>query len=165
MLSKNDQNIETLTLTFATFLTLTHHRYLMPPHHPPSIIILTFHLLTLIFMTQQFWFDFLPPPFFAFCVFGSLPWFVPFWFFFMLRPEFSYRPGLGPVSEDTTTATTTTTTPLSHGSGGPPNRPLPPTPDDDDQAGDRTLIMKRVSPKLKLNSNYLLFNLKTIYSI
>ncbi|XP_017956531.1 mitogen-activated protein kinase kinase kinase kinase 4 isoform X3 [Drosophila navojoa] len=57
-------------------------------------------------------------------------------------PEFSYRPGLGPVSEDTTTATTTTT-PLSHGSGGPPNRPLPPTPDDDDQAGDRTLIMKR----------------------
>ncbi|XP_032587519.1 mitogen-activated protein kinase kinase kinase kinase 4 isoform X8 [Drosophila mojavensis] len=58
-------------------------------------------------------------------------------------PEFSYRPGLGPVSEDTTTATTTTTTPLSHGSGGPPNRPLPPTPDDDDQAGDRTLIMKR----------------------
>ncbi|XP_032290593.1 serine/threonine-protein kinase mig-15 isoform X8 [Drosophila virilis] len=55
-------------------------------------------------------------------------------------PEFSYRPGLGPVSEDTTT---TTTTPLTHGSGGPPNRPLPPTPDDDDQAGDRTLIMKR----------------------
>ncbi|XP_033149735.1 mitogen-activated protein kinase kinase kinase kinase 4 isoform X6 [Drosophila busckii] len=53
-------------------------------------------------------------------------------------PEFSYRPGLGPVSEDATT-----TTPLSHGSGGPPNRPLPPTPDDDDQAGDRTLIMKR----------------------
>lgn len=34
----------------------------------------------------------------------------------------------------------------SHGAGGPPNRPLPPTPDDDDQqAGDRTLIMKRVS--------------------
>ncbi|XP_060657682.1 mitogen-activated protein kinase kinase kinase kinase 4 isoform X8 [Drosophila nasuta] len=55
-------------------------------------------------------------------------------------PEFSYRPGLGPVSED---STTTTTTPLTHGSGGPPNRPLPPTPDDDDQAGDRTLIMKR----------------------
>ncbi|XP_039230350.1 serine/threonine-protein kinase mig-15 isoform X8 [Drosophila yakuba] len=53
-------------------------------------------------------------------------------------PEFSYRPGLGPVSEDVST-----TTPLSHGSGGPPNRPLPPTPDDDDQAGDRTLIMKR----------------------
>ncbi|XP_039149680.1 serine/threonine-protein kinase mig-15 isoform X9 [Drosophila simulans] len=53
-------------------------------------------------------------------------------------PEFSYRPGLGPVSEDANT-----TTPLSHGSGGPPNRPLPPTPDDDDQAGDRTLIMKR----------------------
>lgn len=60
----------------------------------------------------------------------------------LFRPEFSYRPGLGPVSEDTTT---TTTTPLTHGSGGPPNRPLPPTPDDDDQAGDRTLIMKRVS--------------------
>ncbi|XP_037723118.1 serine/threonine-protein kinase mig-15 isoform X9 [Drosophila subpulchrella] len=53
-------------------------------------------------------------------------------------PEFSYRPGLGPVSEDANT-----TNPLSHGSGGPPNRPLPPTPDDDDQAGDRTLIMKR----------------------
>ncbi|XP_028901967.1 serine/threonine-protein kinase mig-15 isoform X3 [Zeugodacus cucurbitae] len=57
-------------------------------------------------------------------------------------PEFSYRPGHGPVSEETTS------TPISHGSssgggGGPPNRPLPPTPDDDDQAGDRTLIMKR----------------------
>ncbi|XP_055914505.1 serine/threonine-protein kinase mig-15 isoform X12 [Eupeodes corollae] len=52
-------------------------------------------------------------------------------------PEFSYRPGLGPVSEDTTSP------PASHGIGGPPNRPLPPTPDDDDQAGDRTLIMKR----------------------
>ncbi|XP_051861432.1 serine/threonine-protein kinase mig-15 isoform X6 [Drosophila albomicans] len=64
-------------------------------------------------------------------------------------PEFSYRPGLGPVSED---STTTTTTPLTHGSGGPPNRPLPPTPDDDDQAGDRTLIMKR---KLEQNINRL----------
>ncbi|XP_039230349.1 mitogen-activated protein kinase kinase kinase kinase 4 isoform X6 [Drosophila yakuba] len=62
-------------------------------------------------------------------------------------PEFSYRPGLGPVSEDVST-----TTPLSHGSGGPPNRPLPPTPDDDDQAGDRTLIMKR---KLEQNINRL----------
>ncbi|XP_039149679.1 mitogen-activated protein kinase kinase kinase kinase 4 isoform X7 [Drosophila simulans] len=62
-------------------------------------------------------------------------------------PEFSYRPGLGPVSEDANT-----TTPLSHGSGGPPNRPLPPTPDDDDQAGDRTLIMKR---KLEQNINRL----------
>ncbi|XP_075163971.1 serine/threonine-protein kinase msn isoform X3 [Haematobia irritans] len=51
-------------------------------------------------------------------------------------PEFSYRPGLVPVSEDSST-------PITHGSGGPPNRPLPPTPDDDDQAGDRTLIMKR----------------------
>ncbi|KAL9902873.1 serine/threonine-protein kinase msn isoform 10-T18 [Glossina fuscipes fuscipes] len=52
-------------------------------------------------------------------------------------PEFSYRPGLVPVSEDSTT-------PMTHGgSSGPPNRPLPPTPDDDEQAGDRTLIMKR----------------------
>ncbi|XP_046867688.1 mitogen-activated protein kinase kinase kinase kinase 4 isoform X7 [Drosophila willistoni] len=51
-------------------------------------------------------------------------------------------PGLGPVSEDS--STTATTTPSGHGSGGPPNRPLPPTPDDDDQAGDRTLILKRI---------------------
>ena len=62
-------------------------------------------------------------------------------------PEFSYRPGLVPVSEDSTT-------PMTHGSGGPPNRPLPPTPDDDDQAGDRTLIMKRVSHKF--NSQYII---------
>ncbi|XP_068142712.1 serine/threonine-protein kinase mig-15 isoform X4 [Drosophila tropicalis] len=41
-------------------------------------------------------------------------------------------------------STTATTTPSGHGSGGPPNRPLPPTPDDDDQAGDRTLILKRI---------------------
>lgn len=74
----------------------------------------------------------------------------------LFRPEFSYRPGLGPVSEDTTT---TTTTPLTHGSGGPPNRPLPPTPDDDDQAGDRTLIMKRVSTQSYISySAYSLFS-------
>lgn len=59
-------------------------------------------------------------------------------------PEFSYRPGLVPVSEDSSS------TPITHGSGGPPNRPLPPTPDDDDQAGDRTLIMKRVSVRFYL---------------
>lgn len=54
-----------------------------------------------------------------------------------VSPEFSYRPGLGSVSEDTNNA-------KSHTAGGPPNRPLPPTPDDDDQNGERTLIMKRV---------------------
>ncbi|XP_055322807.1 serine/threonine-protein kinase mig-15 isoform X13 [Sitodiplosis mosellana] len=52
-------------------------------------------------------------------------------------PEFSYRPGLSVLSEDSNNAVP------SHGAGGPPNRPLPPTPDDDDQQGDRTLIMKR----------------------
>ncbi|XP_055706718.1 serine/threonine-protein kinase mig-15 isoform X39 [Phlebotomus papatasi] len=53
-------------------------------------------------------------------------------------PEFSYRPGLSVLSEDSAAPVP------SHGSGGPPNRPLPPTPDDDDQnQGDRTLIMKR----------------------
>ncbi|KAL5282324.1 msn family protein [Megaselia abdita] len=51
-------------------------------------------------------------------------------------PEFSYRPGLGSVSEETNNA-------KSHTSAGPPNRPLPPTPDDDDQNDERTLIMKR----------------------
>lgn len=78
-------------------------------------------------------------------------------------PEFSYRPGLGPVSEDTTT------TPISHGGGsgsggGPPNRPLPPTPDDDDQAGDRTLI-KRVSAICNLmcfNKNLFLYTFKLV---
>ncbi|XP_031619496.1 serine/threonine-protein kinase mig-15 isoform X5 [Contarinia nasturtii] len=53
-------------------------------------------------------------------------------------PEFSYRPGLSVLTEDSINVVP------SHGAGGPPNRPLPPTPDDDDQqAGDRTLIMKR----------------------
>ncbi|XP_063702454.1 serine/threonine-protein kinase mig-15 isoform X7 [Culicoides brevitarsis] len=51
-------------------------------------------------------------------------------------PEFSYRPGLSSLSEDSGA------TPAHGSSGGPPNRPLPPTPDDDD-AGERTLIMKR----------------------
>lgn len=59
--------------------------------------------------------------------------------FDFISPEFSYRPGLSVLSEDSNNAVP------SHGAGGPPNRPLPPTPDDDDQAGDRTLIMKRVS--------------------
>lgn len=59
--------------------------------------------------------------------------------FDFVSPEFSYRPGLSVLSEDTNNAAST------HGAGGPPNRPLPPTPDDDDQQGDRTLIMKRVS--------------------
>lgn len=95
---------------------------------------LTFHILTFCsIICRPVFLRFV----FSFFVFG-FPSFV----LVMFRPEFSYRPGLGPVSEDTTT---TTTTPLTHGSGGPPNRPLPPTPDDDDQAGDRTLIMKRVS--------------------
>lgn len=57
----------------------------------------------------------------------------------LFSPEFSYRPGLSVLSEDTNNAVS------AHGAGGPPNRPLPPTPDDDDQQGDRTLIMKRVS--------------------
>lgn len=65
-----------------------------------------------------------------------------------ISPEFSYRPGLSVLSEDSNNAVP------SHGAGGPPNRPLPPTPDDDDQQGDRTLIMKRVS--IADNSN--LFN-------
>ncbi|XP_055686074.1 serine/threonine-protein kinase mig-15 isoform X11 [Lutzomyia longipalpis] len=57
-------------------------------------------------------------------------------------PEFSYRPGLSVLSEDSAAPVP------SHGSGGPPNRPLPPTPDDDDQnQGDRTLIMKRQNQK------------------
>lgn len=60
-------------------------------------------------------------------------------FFYFISPEFSYRPGLSVLSEDSNNAVP------SHGAGGPPNRPLPPTPDDDDQQGDRTLIMKRVS--------------------
>lgn len=60
-------------------------------------------------------------------------------------PEFSFRPGLVVVSEDTSTAPPISSGHAIGGSGGPPNRPLPPTPDDDDQAGDRTLIMKRVS--------------------
>lgn len=59
--------------------------------------------------------------------------------FDFISPEFSYRPGLSVLSEDTNNAVP------PHGAGGPPNRPLPPTPDDDDQQGDRTLIMKRVS--------------------
>ncbi|XP_004525370.1 serine/threonine-protein kinase mig-15 isoform X2 [Ceratitis capitata] len=61
-------------------------------------------------------------------------------------------PGLGPVSEDTTT------TPISHGGGsgsggGPPNRPLPPTPDDDDQAGDRTLIKRKLENQNKIQKS------------
>lgn len=62
-----------------------------------------------------------------------------FGFFYFISPEFSYRPGLSVLSEDSNNAVP------SHGAGGPPNRPLPPTPDDDDHQGDRTLIMKRVS--------------------
>lgn len=70
--------------------------------------------------------------------FRSFVRFLFVWFDF-ISPEFSYRPGLSVLSEDTNNAVP------SHGAGGPPNRPLPPTPDDDDQQGDRTLIMKRVS--------------------
>lgn len=61
------------------------------------------------------------------------------WILFV-SPEFSYRPGLGSVSEDSNNTS-------AHTAGGPPNRPLPPTPDDEDQNGERTLIMKRVSIK------------------
>lgn len=62
------------------------------------------------------------------------------WFVFdLVSPEFSYRPGLSVLNEDSNNAAST------HSGAGPPNRPLPPTPDDDDQQGDRTLIMKRVS--------------------
>ena len=63
--------------------------------------------------------------------------------FDLSSPEFSYRPGLSVLSEDSTSTSAVPTT--QHGSGGPPNRPLPPTPDDDDVHSDRTLIMKRVS--------------------
>lgn len=58
---------------------------------------------------------------------------------YLKSPEFSYRPGLSVLSEDSGA------TPAHGSSGGPPNRPLPPTPDDDDAQGERTLIMKRVS--------------------
>lgn len=88
--------------------------------------------------------------------------FVPLDFVFV-SPEFSYRPGLSVLSEDSsTTAAPTSSPPVipssnnsnstpPHGAGGPPNRPLPPTPDDDDQIqGDRTLIMKRVSYKFSI---------------
>lgn len=54
----------------------------------------------------------------------------------LLSPEFSYRPGLSVLAEDSNPPVPPV---------GPPNRPLPPTPDDDDSQGDRTLIMKRVS--------------------
>lgn len=65
--------------------------------------------------------------------------------FCFVSPEFSYRPGLSVLSEDSTNNANVNST-STHGVGGPPNRPLPPTPDDDDQLqGDRTLIMKRVS--------------------
>lgn len=59
--------------------------------------------------------------------------------FYLISPEFSYRPGLSALSEDASTNNAS-----AQSAGGPPNRPLPPTPDDDDQQGDRTLIMKRV---------------------
>lgn len=59
--------------------------------------------------------------------------------FYLISPEFSYRPGLSALSEDASTNNAS-----GQSAGGPPNRPLPPTPDDDDQQGDRTLIMKRV---------------------
>lgn len=67
---------------------------------------------------------------FAFCVLVA---------FYLISPEFSYRPGLSALSEDASTNNAS-----AQSAGGPPNRPLPPTPDDDDQQGDRTLIMKRV---------------------
>lgn len=96
----------------------------------------------------------------SYIIFRFRIFFVPLDFVFV-SPEFSYRPGLSVLSEDSsTTAAPTTSPPVipssnnsnstpPHGAGGPPNRPLPPTPDDDDQIqGDRTLIMKRVSYKL-----------------
>lgn len=71
------------------------------------------------------------------------------WFGFdLISPEFSYRPGLSVLSEDTNNAAST------HGGAGPPNRPLPPTPDDDDQQGDRTLIMKRVSWSISMGIQF-----------
>lgn len=65
--------------------------------------------------------------------------------FNLISPEFSYRPGLSVLSEDTANIAAP-----AHGAGGAPNRPLPPTPDDDDQQGDRTLIMKRVSQSMSI---------------
>ncbi|XP_026466373.1 serine/threonine-protein kinase mig-15 isoform X2 [Ctenocephalides felis] len=58
-------------------------------------------------------------------------------------PEFSYRPGLVAVTEDSNGQGGSSGVNSAHPPGGPPNRPLPPTPDDDDAQGDRTLVMKR----------------------
>uniref|UniRef100_A0A6M2DRE9 non-specific serine/threonine protein kinase n=1 Tax=Xenopsylla cheopis TaxID=163159 RepID=A0A6M2DRE9_XENCH len=58
-------------------------------------------------------------------------------------PEFSYRPGLVAVTEDSNGQGGSSGGGSTHTPGGPPNRPLPPTPDDDDAQGDRTLVMKR----------------------
>lgn len=62
------------------------------------------------------------------------------------------------VSEDASTTPPISSGHAIGGSGGPPNRPLPPTPDDDDQAGDRTLIMKRVSKILNFSLILIYFN-------
>lgn len=63
----------------------------------------------------------------------------------MVSPEFSYRPGLGVVTESTPSSSSPGATGSGSGSGSAPNRPLPPTPDDEESQGDRTLVMKRVS--------------------
>lgn len=123
---------------FFNFLSHLIYRLLLSTHNPHIIFEMPPRFLRIAFAFRS-----------VFCVCLD---------FVLFRPEFSYRPGLGPVSEDTTT---TTTTPLTHGSGGPPNRPLPPTPDDDDQAGDRTLIMKRVSTQ-SYCIVHILFHLITI---
>lgn len=76
------------------------------------------------------------------------------------RPEFSYRPGLVAVTEDSNGQGGSSGVNSAHPPGGPPNRPLPPTPDDDDAQGDRTLVMKRVS--LKTNYTLILQSSKLI---
>lgn len=60
-------------------------------------------------------------------------------------PEFSYRTGLGVVSESGASLSSPGATGSGSSSGSAPNRPLPPTPDDDESQGDKTLVLRRVS--------------------
>lgn len=106
---------------------------------------LTFSPFVLVHFYRNFIFIFILRTLTQFFVFGCcvrIRFLFPFSFsvaFYLISPEFSYRPGLSALSEDASTNNAS-----GQSAGGPPNRPLPPTPDDDDQQGDRTLIMKRV---------------------
>lgn len=85
--------------------------------------------------------------FFAIYFLGPLFCYSPpilFGYVWPVSPEFCYRPGLSAVSEDGG----------GGAGGGAPTRPLPPTPDDDDTHGDRTLVMKRVSPVNCFNTTF-----------